>query len=61
MVKLNNNNEIIPEGIILMKFLIYIDPALDSIQSLLDDETISVAEEHIGRKTISKVLNNLEM
>lgn len=36
----------------------FIDPALDSIQSLLDNETISVAEEHIGRKTISKALNN---
>ena len=36
----------------------YIDKSLDSIQSLLEDESISVAEEHIARKTISKSLNN---
>tara|TARA_Y100001958_G_C21144441_1_gene482212 strand:- start:151 stop:1029 length:879 start_codon:yes stop_codon:yes gene_type:complete len=36
----------------------YIDPSLDAIQTLLDKESISVAEEHIARKTISKSLNN---
>ena len=36
----------------------YIDPSLDAIQILLDKESISVAEEHIARKTVSKSLNN---
>ena len=36
----------------------YIDPSLDAIQTLLDKESISVAEEHIARKTVSKSLNN---
>ena len=34
----------------------YIDPTLDAIQTLLDKESISVAEEHIARKTVSKSL-----
>tara|TARA_Y100001968_G_C19292348_1_gene684847 strand:+ start:181 stop:1044 length:864 start_codon:yes stop_codon:yes gene_type:complete len=36
----------------------YIDKSLDSIQTLLDSDEISVAEEHIARKTISKSLNS---
>ena len=35
----------------------YIDKSLDFIQNLLDKNEISVAEEHIARKTISIALN----
>ncbi len=35
----------------------YIDKSLDCIQKLLDQNEISVAEEHIARKTISIALN----
>ena len=35
----------------------YIDKSLDFIQNLLDQNDISVAEEHIARKTISIALN----
>ena len=36
----------------------FINQALDEIQALLDNKKISVAEEHISRKTISKSLFN---
>ena len=37
----------------------YIEKSLEKIQKLLDNRKISVAEEHIARKTISKTLDNL--
>jgi excisionase family DNA binding protein len=47
------------EGIKIPKiFDNYIDISLDEIQKLLDEKKISIAEEHIARKTISKSLDN---
>lgn len=37
----------------------YIDVSLGKIQDLLDYKKISIAEEHIARKTISKSLHNI--
>ena len=36
----------------------YIDTSLEKIQTMLDRKEISIAEEHIARKTISKALDN---
>lgn len=48
------------EGIKISKiFDDYIDISLEKIQKLLDEKKISIAEEHIARKTISKTLDNL--
>ena len=38
----------------------YIEPVLVKIQKKLDDGKISVAEEHIARKIVSKSLNNFK-
>lgn len=39
----------------------YIEPVLVSIQNNLDDNNISVAEEHIARKIVSKGLNQFKL
>ena len=39
----------------------YIEPVLVSIQNNLDDKNISVAEEHIARKIVSKGLNQFKL
>ena len=38
----------------------YLDKSLELVQSLLDDKKISVAEEHISRKTISRALGHFK-
>ena len=38
----------------------YLDKSLELVQSMLDDKKISVAEEHISRKTISKALGHFK-
>ena len=39
----------------------YVEPVLVSIQNNLDDKNISVAEEHIARKIVSKGLNQFKL
>ncbi len=38
----------------------YLDKSLELVQSLLDNKKISVAEEHISRKTISRALGHFK-
>tara|TARA_B100001094_G_scaffold325884_1_gene381013 strand:- start:4992 stop:5855 length:864 start_codon:yes stop_codon:yes gene_type:complete len=48
-------------GVTLSKIMDdYIEPVLVKIQKKLDDEKISVAEEHIARKIVSKSLNSFK-